>query len=178
MDFPLTAVSTHFSINISLSALSYVLMKVLVQCMEFALNYFDDIMVFSETWKSHLKHFEEVFKWLQDTDLKINCSKCEFFKSEVYYLVYLVGTYWGAAIARKGCCHTGLEPPKDLEELQYFLGLVGFYRKFIPFFADITPCLNTMLQKGAVFKWTQQCNNAFNLLKSDLVEMPRLSKSQ
>ena len=44
-----------------------------------------------------------------------------------------------------------LEPPKDIEELTQFLGLVGFYRNFIPFFADFTVCLNTMLRKRAVF---------------------------
>ena len=67
-----------------------------------------------------------------------------------------------------------LEPLKDIDELRQFLGLVGFYRKFIPFFADITACLNTMLRKGVTFQWTGQCNNAFKLLKSELVKMPTL----
>ena len=59
-----------------------------------------------------------------------------------------------------------LEPPKDIDELRQVLGLVGFYRKFIPFISDVTACLNTMLRKGAVFRWTEQCGNAFMLLKS------------
>ena len=67
-----------------------------------------------------------------------------------------------------------LEPRKDIDELRQFFGLVGFYRKFIPFFVDVTACLNTMLRKGAVFKWTDQCGNAFRLLKLELVKMPRL----
>ena len=67
-----------------------------------------------------------------------------------------------------------LEPPKDIEGLRQFLGPVGFYRKFIPFFMDVIVCLNTMLRKGAVFKWTEQCGNTFRLLKSELVKMPRL----
>ena len=67
-----------------------------------------------------------------------------------------------------------LEPPKDINELSQFLGLVGFYRKFIPFSVDVMTCLNTVLRKGAVFKWTEQCSNAFKLLKSDLVRMPKL----
>ena len=56
--------SLPFGINISPSAFSYVLGKVLVQCSEYILNYLNDIMVFSEMWESHLKHLEEVFKWL------------------------------------------------------------------------------------------------------------------
>ena len=67
-----------------------------------------------------------------------------------------------------------LEPLKDIEDLRHFLGLVGFYRKFILLFMDVTVCLNTMLQRGAVFMWTEQCGNAFKLLKSELVKMPTL----
>ena len=67
-----------------------------------------------------------------------------------------------------------LEPPKDIDELRQFLGfLVGFYRKFISFFTDVMVCLNTMLRKSAAFKWTEQYGNAFRLLKSKLVKMPR-----
>ena len=62
-----------------------------MQCSECALNYLDDIMVFSEVWESHLKHHEVVFKWIKDVDLKIKQSKCEFFENKVHYLGYLVG---------------------------------------------------------------------------------------
>ena len=137
-------------------------------------NYLNDIMVFSEVWESHLRHLKEVFKWLQDVDLQIKCSKCEFCKSKVHYLGYLVGTNGVQPLLEKVTTIEALEPPQNIEELQHFLGLIRFYRKFIPFFADVTACLNTKLRKGVVLKWTEQCNNAFNLLKSDLVKMPRL----
>ena len=68
--------SLPFGINISPSAFSYIFGKVLAQCSEYALNFLDDIVVFSEVWDHHLRHLEEVFKWLQDVDLKIKCSKC------------------------------------------------------------------------------------------------------
>ena len=83
--------SLLFGIIIGPSAFSYVLGKILAHCREFALNYLDDIMIFSKTWQDHLNHFEEVFKHLQDVDLKIKCSKCEFFKSQVHYLGFLAG---------------------------------------------------------------------------------------
>ena len=104
--------------------------------------------------------------------MKIKCSKCEFFKSKVHYLGYLVGTDSVQPLPEKLAAIQALEPPRNIEELWHILGLVRFYRKFIPFFADVTSYLNTMLWKGAVFKWTKQCNNAFNLLKSGLVKMP------
>ena len=70
-----------------------------------------------------------------------------------------------------------LQPLKDVNELRQFLGLVGFYRKFILFFADITICLNKMLGKGATFDWIEQCENAFNLLTEELTKMPALQYS-
>ena len=162
--------SLPFDINISSSAFSYVLGKVLAQCLECALNYLDDIMVFSETWESHLRHLKEVFKQLKDADLKIKCSKCEFFKSKVHYLGYLLGTDSVQPLPEKVPATEALEPPQNTEQLWHFLGPIRFYRKFIPFFANITACLNTMLRKGAAFNWTDQCNNAFNLLKSELLK--------
>ena len=106
--------------------------------------------------------------------MKIKCSKCEFFKSKVHYLGYLVGTDSVQPLLEEVATIQALEPPTNIEELWPFLGLVRFYRKFIPFFADVPACLNTMLSKGAVFKWTEQCNNAFNLLKLNLNEIPKL----
>ena len=109
--------------------------------------------------------------------MKIKFSKCEYFKSTVHYFGYLVGTDGVQPLLVKVATIQALEPLKNIEKLWHFLGLVRFYRKFIPFFANVTACLNTMLQKGIVFKWTEWCNNAFNLLKSDLVKMPRIQYS-
>ena len=66
-----------------------------------------------------------------------------------------------------------LQPLKDINELRQCLGLVGFYRQFIPFFADKTICLKRMLRKGANFHWTEQCGNAPKFFK-ELTEMPAL----
>ena len=106
--------------------------------------------------------------------MKIKCSKCEFFKSKVHYLGFLVGADSIQPLLEKMAAIEALEPPQNIEELWHFLGFIRFYRKFILFFTDVNACLNTMLRKGAVFKWTEQCNNVFNLLKSGLVKMPRL----
>ena len=73
--------SLPLGINIDPSAFFYVLGKVLAHCTEFALNYLDDIMIFSKMWQDHLNHLQKVFKCLWDVDLKIKCSKCKFFKS-------------------------------------------------------------------------------------------------
>ena len=63
---------------------------------------------------------------------------------------------------------------QDINELRQFLGLVGFYRKFITFFADITIFVTKILRNRATFDWTKQCENAFKLLKEELTKMPAL----
>ena len=98
----------------------------------------------------------------------------QIFKSHVNYLGFLVGTEGVQPLPEKVAAIEGLEPLKDIDELRQFLGLVGFYRKFIPFFMDVTAWLNTVLRKGERFKWTEQCGNVFSLLKLELVKMPRL----
>ena len=134
--------SLPFGINIGLSAFSYVLGKVLTQCTVFNLNYLDGIMIFSETWQHHLEHLGEVFKWLEAADVNIKNRKCEFFKTKVHCLGFLVGISGVQPLPKRVTSIEAFEPPKDINRLGQFLGLAGFYRKFIPFFADITACLN------------------------------------
>ena len=71
-------------------------------------------MVFSEIWESHLRYLEQVFKWLQDADLKIKHNKCEFFKSKVHYLAYLVGTDHVQLLPEKVAAIETLEPPQNI----------------------------------------------------------------
>ena len=80
-----------FGIGIGVQTFSFVINKAIGQCSDFAPNYLDDIIVFSRTAEDHLKHLEQVFAALQKADLKIKASKCEFFKSHVCYLGFLIG---------------------------------------------------------------------------------------
>ena len=90
-------------------------------------------------------HLEEVFKWLKDAYLKIKCNNCGFFKGKVHYLGYLVGIDGVKPLLEKVTVIEVLEPPQNIRELWHFLGLTGFYRKFILFFTNINACLNAML---------------------------------
>ena len=122
--------------------------------MEYALNYLRDM---GESLEASCRGIQTA----PGCGLKIKCSKCEFFKSKVHFLGYLVGTDGIQPLPEKVAIIEALEPPLNIDELQHFLGLIRFYRKFIPFFTNVTACLNTMLRRGAVFKWTEQCNNEF-----------------
>ena len=105
--------SLPFGINIGPSTFSYILGKTLAPCTEFALNYLDDIMIFSETWQKHLEHLEEVFKWLGAEDLKIKHSKCKFLKTKVHYLGFHV-------------CDDGVQPLQEKVAMIKFLNHPGY----------------------------------------------------
>ena len=85
-------------------------------------------------WKEHLEYLKAVFKQLEAANLKIIWSKCEFFKTKVHDLGFLVGMDGVQPLPEKVVAVQALQPLKDVNELMEFLGLVGFYRKFISFF--------------------------------------------
>ena len=143
-------------------------------CQAFALNYLDDIIIFSKSWEDHLEHLEQVFKALQGADLKIKKSKCLFFKSKVHYLGYLVGADRAEPLPEKLEVIQKLAAPGNADELRQFWELTGFDRKFVPFYADITKCLTRLLKKGIKFEWTEQCKSAFNTLIEELCVAPTL----
>ena len=101
------------------------------------------------------------------------------FKTQVHYFGFLVGTGGVQPLPEKVAAIEALEPPKDIKELRHFLGLVGFYRKFIRLFANVTVCLNKMLWKGSVFVWTEQwqCIQAAQVRTSKNAQTT-ISKSQ
>ena len=65
-----------------------------------------------------------------------------------------------------------LAAPQNVHELRQFLGLTGFHRKFVPFYADITQCLTKLLRKGIKYEWSKQCKSAFNTLIEELCTAP------
>ena len=66
-------------------------------------------------------------------------------------------------------------PPKSPEEVKQFLGLIGYYRKFVPRFSDLARPLNALMRMNTEFEWTQQCQDSFELLKASLMMDPILT---
>ena len=100
--------------------------------------------------------------------------KCKYFKSKVHYLGYLVSVDGVQPLLDKLDEIKKLLVPTNVDELCQFLDITGFYRKFVPFYADITNCLTKLLRKGTESQCSKQCNNAFNILKKELCKMPSL----
>ena len=140
----------------------------------FAMGYLDDIIIYSRNDKEHLEHLEEIFKRLKAAGLKLKLEKCCFFKKHIQYLGHLISAEGIQPLPEKLESIAKMPAPKTPKEVKQFLGLVGYYRKFVPRFADISRVLTHLTKKDVEFKWTAECENCFQILKGSLQESPIL----
>ena len=150
------------------------LMNKVSEGLPYAMTYLDDIIIFSKNEVEHLGHLEEVFHRLRQAGLKIKHSKCDFFKSKIHYLGHLFSADGISPLPDKLDTIKNMPTPKDAKEIKQFLGLNGYYRNFVPRFADISRPLTQLMKKEMKFVWTPECQKSFELLKSFLCGEPVL----
>ena len=148
--------------------------KLLMGLEGFCAAYLDDIIIFSDTWEEHLSHIRAVLTRVREAYLTLSPKKCHFAVAEVDYLGHHVGLGRVQPRAQKVQALLSFPAPTTRRQLQQFLGLAGYYRKFVPHFAQITSCLSDLLKKGTKFVWTPQTERAFLDLKSRLATQPIL----
>ena len=141
------------------------LMNKVLKGLEFAMTYLDDIIIFSQNELQHLEHLEIVFSCLREAGLKMKHSKCDFFKSEIHYLGHLISPEGISPLPNKLDSIKHMPVPNSVKEIKQFLGLTGYYRKFVPRFADISRPLTMLTKKDTKFEWTPACQKSFELLK-------------
>ena len=156
------------------------------------LLYLDDILVFSKTYEEHLERLEVVFQRLRQHGLKIKPSKCHLLRKECSYLGHVVSAEGVATDPSKTKAIQSWPCPQSEKELRSFLGLAGYYRRFVKGFSKIAAPLHALLskegcQKGRKWrrptaqqqqifqeKWDAKCTKAFEELKQRLVSPPVL----
>ena len=143
-------------------------------CSSFVMGYLDDIIIFSKTEEEHLQHLEEIFVRLCKFGLKMKREKCSFFKKHIQYLGHLVSERGFEPLPEKLESIREMPAPRTAKEVKQFLGLIGYYRKFVPCFADISRPLTKLTCHNVAFEWTDQCSKAFNHLHELLMEYPIL----
>ena len=148
--------------------------QVLMGCGDFAMGYLDDIIVFSKTEEEHLQHLEEIFKRLKHFDLKMKRQKSSFFKKHLQYLGHLVSEQGFEPLPEKLEAIRTMPHPKTPKEVKQFLGLIGYYRKFIPRFSDLSRPLTRLTRHDAKFEWNEQCQKSFDHLRELLMQYPIL----
>ena len=144
--------------------------KVLMGCSSFAIGYLDDIIIFSKTEEEHIQPLEEIFVRLRKFGLKMKREKCSFFKKHIQYLGHLVSEKGFELFLEKLESIHKMLALRTAKEVKQFLGLIGYYRKLVPHFADISRPLTELKHHNVVFEWTDQCSKAFNHLRELLME--------
>ena len=149
---------------------------VLGPCASFARAYIDDIVVFSSTWTDHLRHLEEVFTRLMEAGLKAKPTKCAIAMDHCSYLGHIVG---GGQIQMEEAKIAALKDykrPVTKRDVRAFLGLAGYYRRFVPGFAQLTARISDLTRKEEPPKvnWTAQHEEDFQKLKALMCNKPIL----
>jgi hypothetical protein len=121
---------------------------------KFALVFFDDILIYSQTYEQHLDHVNQVLTILQRDKWQVKLSKCAFAQQKIAYLGHVISAEGVATDTTKIETVKSLPRPANQKEVRGFLGLSGYYRKFIRHYAIISQPLTALLKKGSLFVWT------------------------
>jgi hypothetical protein len=137
---------------------------------KFVLVFFNDILIYSMSYLEHVDHVKQVFQVLYQEQWKVKLTKCSFAKQEIAYLGYVISAAGVSTCPKKVQAVADWPVPQNIKELRGFLGLAGYYRKFVKNFRVIAKPLTELLKKHVVFHWNQDHDTAFHILKTALVE--------
>ena len=139
------------------------------------LVYINDIIITGKTFEEHLHHLQQVLDRLKSAGLNIQPSKCHFLQHEVNFLGHIASSRGVSPDPSKTVKVKEWPTPTSTQEVQQFLGLASYYRRFIQNFAMIAKPLHQVTGKKNPFRWTEQCEKAFTQLKSCLTSVPILT---
>ncbi|GFW07592.1 retrovirus-related Pol polyprotein from transposon 297 [Trichonephila clavipes] len=144
---------------------------------DFVVPYLDDIAIFSDTWESHLKHVETILQRIKKAKLTIKPLKCKFAQQNVKFLGHLVGQGFRTSSEVKVQAVLEFPTPRTKTQIRVFLGLAGYYHKYINLFsvisAPLTDALKGRAKRGEI-KWTTEGEDAFREQKGKLTDKPVL----
>lgn len=135
---------------------------------KFVVVFLDDILVNSNSIKEHEQHLEQVLACLRKNRLFANPEKCEFFKTKICYLGHVISGDGISVDPSKVRAIIDWPTPSNVSEVQSFMGLAGYYRKFVLNFSRIAHPITSLQRKGKKFVWTDECETAFRRLKECL----------
>lgn len=136
------------------------------------LVYMDDILIATKEIEEHLAILRELFETAQRHKLKFRLDKCFFLYSEIDYLGYLIDKNGIRPSATNVESVINYPAPRNVKEIQRFIELASYFRRFIPGFSIIAKPLYDLLKKNAKFKFSEEENKAFETLKKYLAEKP------
>ena len=146
---------------------------VLHECYGFSAPYIDDVLVFSMSVSEHVQHLREVLGKLEEYGMTVKESKCVFGRRKLEYLGHLIGGGQLAVPEHRAEAMANYLLPKTRKQLRSFLGAAGYYRQFVPAFANLSQLLTPGTSKSApsVVEWTEEKLEAFKAIKVSLVKL-------
>ena len=141
---------------------------------KFILVFFDDILIYSPTWEMHLHHVTQTLDILKQQQFYLKASKCAFGKQELEYLGHIISHQGVKVDSNKIEAMVAWPQPANISELRGFLGLTGYYRKFVRNYGLIARALTNLLKKGQ-FSWNAEAEEAFQTLKKAMTTTPILA---
>ncbi len=140
----------------------------------FCFVYLDDIVIYSKAVQDHFQHLKQLFAKLEVSGLTLNLKKCSMLQKTITYLGHVVSEEGVRTEASKVKAVQDFPAPKNLKEVQRFLGLASWYHRFISHFSEQAAPLYALKAKNATWDWTVECQNAFDDLKYALQRAPVL----
>ena len=128
---------------------------------DFARNYMDDVIISSFTETEHLKHIRQVFQRFQEHKMKLKLAKYEFLRDKIQFLGHVIDHEGIRTIPEKTKEISKIKSPANMDDAKAFLGVLNYYRRFIPAFADLMHPIQKQLKRNVKFNWTADCKNAF-----------------
>ena len=168
MSFGLTNAPAHFM---------YLMNSVFMPELDkFVVVFIDDILVYSKNKSEHAEHLRIVLNRLREHKLYAKFSKCEFWLKEVQFLGHVLSAEGVAVDPSKVKDVLDWKPPTTVHEVRSFLGLAGYYRRFIPDFSRVSKSITELLKNQVKFVWSSDCEEAFQNLKRLLTTAPVLAQ--
>ncbi|XP_048607727.1 uncharacterized protein LOC111211085 isoform X2 [Brassica napus] len=136
--------------------------------------FIDDILVYSRSRGEHAEHLRIVLGKLREHQLFAKLSKCSFWQKKIGFLGHVVSEAGVAVDQEKISAISEWPTPKNVTEIRSFLGLAGYYRKYVNNFASIAKPMTRLTGKDTEFDWTEECSGSFTELKRQLTHAPVL----
>ncbi|WVZ53380.1 hypothetical protein U9M48_004331 [Paspalum notatum var. saurae] len=154
----------------------YMMNSVFIEYLDkFVVIFIDDILIYSKTEEEHEEHLRLVLQKLREHKLYAKFSKCDFWIEEVKFLGHVISNGGIAVDQSKVSEVQNWKIPEDVKGIRSFLGLAGYYRRFIEGFSRIAKPMTALLEKNIKFQWTSACQKAFEELKKRLTTAPVLT---
>jgi hypothetical protein len=168
MSFRLTNAPTHFT---------YLMNSVFMPELDkFMVVFIDDILIYSKNEEEHVRHLQIVLTCLREHQLYAKFSKCAFWLEEIQFLGHVLSAKGIAVDPSKVKDILEWKPPTTVHQVRSFLGLAGYYRRFILDFSKLVKPITSLLKNDTKFNWSSKCNEAFEQLKELLTTAPVLAQ--